>query len=623
MRISNDKIEEVRSSNDIVDVVAAHVHLKKRGKNFVGLCPFHQEKTPSFTVSAEKQLYHCFGCGKGGNVFTFVMEMEKVSFVEAVRTLAARVGLALPEGAQDDTTQSEVENLYNACRFAGRFFHENLIKSDEGKAVLEYFHERGFTDDTIRIFGLGHSLNSWDSLLQRAVQDGLRTEFLLKAGLIRTRDDGAMYDYFRGRAMFPIFSTAGRVVGFGARKLRDDDPLGKYINSPETSIYNKSRILFGLFQSKEAIRAENYAVLVEGYADLISLFQAGIQNVVASSGTALTEEQIQLIGRYTKNLTLVYDADSAGSNAALRGIDLALEHDLDVKVVELPEGEDPDSFVRKNGGNEFRKLLGEALSFIDFKANQFLKSGMFNTPEGQAQAVRSIVQSIARMRDELKRNFYLRHVAEKYGIYESILYRELEQWTADRRPVRKEIPQSRRVPLYDVPVADVTPERRHEIPAGERDILKLMLENRPELIGFIFSHVSIADLNDERVRKAAQMILDRLDTFGSVELTSLVHEIDDPELKGIVTDLALSRYELSKGWKEMDVEIDDADPWEVARGALLALKRQSLYKQIEENRRRLKEISQQGGEVLPFLQRHQELLKQMKELESSEFLKAS
>ncbi len=394
MRIPPEKIEEIRSANDIVEVVSQHVRLKKRGKNYVGLCPFHQEKTPSFTLSSEKQVYHCFGCGKGGNVFTFVMEFEKVSFTESVRSLAERAGITVSYTEVDREQQNEIESLYNACRFAGLHFYINLTKTDEGRTALEYFHQRGFSDETIRTFGLGYSSNSWDGLVLRSRDEGIKREDLLKAGLIRTREDGSDYDYFRGRAMFPIFSTSGRVVGFGARKLREDDPLGKYINSPETPIYNKSRILFGLFHSKDAVRAEDNALMVEGYADLISLFQAGIQNVVASSGTALTEEQVQLISRYSKKLTLVYDADSAGSNATLRGMDIAFAQDLDVSIVELPEGEDPDSFVRKSGGKEFRTLLGQSMSFIDFKAKQFLR-GSFWHPRRQG-AGREVHRAIHR-----------------------------------------------------------------------------------------------------------------------------------------------------------------------------------------------------------------------------------
>ncbi len=623
MRIPDEKIEEIRTANDLIDVISAHTPLKKRGKNFVGLCPFHQEKTPSFTASAEKQMYHCFGCGRCGNVFTFVMELEKLTFVEAVRSLAQRVGIAIPETEAQYEQSGEIENLYNACRFAGMQFYTNLTKTDEGRSALEYFHGRGFSDETIRSFGLGYSMNSWDSLLNKAKEEGMSSDSMLKAGLARVRDDGSgQYDYFRGRAMFPIFSTAGRVVGFGARKIREDDQIqGKYINSPETPIYNKSRILFGLFQAKDAVRAENSALMVEGYADLISLYQAGFQNVVASSGTALTTEQVQLIGRYTKNLTLVYDADSAGSQATLRGVDLILEQGLDVKVVELPAGEDPDSFVQRQGGKAFRALLEGSSSFIDYKANLFLKSGKLRTPEGQADSVRSIVQSIARMNDELKRNFYIKHVAEKYEIYESVLYRELEHILEKDKRVRRETPDQRRVPSAGTPVKDSTAAKKKEIPPAERDILKLLLEGSSDLVGYVTSFVSPEELLDVRVRKAVEFVLHRLEGTGTASPATIINELDDPDLKGLISDLALSKYELSKGWAEMEVEIEEPDPWKIARDSIVTIKRQATNREIEQNQRRLKEASLQGQDTGPLIRRHQELLNQLKEIESPEFLK--
>ncbi len=623
MRIPDEKIEEIRTANDIVEVISAHAPLKKRGKNYIGLCPFHQEKTPSFTVSADKQMYHCFGCGRGGNIFTFVMEFEKVSFVEAVRSLAQRAGIAIPETEAQYEQSSEIENLYNACRFAGLVFYANLTKTDEGRAALEYFHERGFSDETIRTFGLGYSLNSWENLLLKANEEGISTEYLLKAGLVRARDDGSgYYDYFRGRAMFPIFSTTGRVVGFGARKIREDDPIeGKYINSPETPVYNKSRILFGLFQAKDAIRTENSALMVEGYADLISLFQAGFQNVVASSGTALTVEQLQLIGRYTKNLTLVYDADSAGSQATLRGVDLALEQNLDITIVELPQGEDPDSFVRKQGAKAFRALLDGAVSFIDYKARQFLNAGRLTTPEGQTESVRSIVQSIGRMKDELKRNFYIKHVAEKYEIYESVLYRELELTLEKEKRIRRGIPDAQRVPAYDAQVSEVTPSRKKEIPAAERDILKLFLEGTPDLIGYVTSFISPEELVDDRVRKAVVFILERLEGTGTAFPAAIINEVEDVELKSLISDLALSKYELSKGWAEMEVEIEEPDPWKIARDSIVAIKRQAIQREIEQNQRRLKDASQHGEDIATLVHRHQDLLQRLKGIESTEFLK--
>jgi len=628
MRIPPEKIEEIRSANDIVDVISQHVRLKKRGKNFVGLCPFHQEKTPSFTVSSEKQVYHCFGCTKGGNVITFVMEFEKVSFTEAVRSLAEKAGITISFTEVDQERQNETEALYNVCRFAGLHFYNNLMKTDEGRSALEYFHHRGFSDETIRVFGLGYSLNSWDGFVHRAKEEGLDRGDLLKAGLIRVREDGTDYDYFRGRAMFPIISTTGRVVGFGARKLREDDPLGKYINSPETPIYNKSRILYGLFHSKDAVRAQDNALMVEGYADLISLYQAGIQNVVASSGTALTEEQVQLISRYGKKLTLVYDADSAGSNATLRGMDIALAQDLDILIVELPEGEDPDSFIKKSGGKEFQKLLDQAVSFIDFKARQFLRTGSFTTPEGKTQAVRSIVQSIAKMKDELKRNFYIKEVATKYDIYESVLYREMEKWTGERnRSTSFGAPRTDGTqhpsPGADLGNAPSASTEKKRSTVAEKDILKLLLEHPSEMFEFIFSHIAISDIIDPQIRKIIEFLLSRFDERGPGQVTEIVGEMTDPALKSIVTDIVMSRYELSRRWESSESEIEVADPWMIARDAIVDLKKKVLESQVEENRRALKNASARGLDVQPFMLRHQELMKQLDDVKSGALFKSA
>ncbi|MBI4810089.1 MAG: DNA primase, partial [Ignavibacteriales bacterium] len=481
MRIPPEKIEEIRNAIDIVDLIGSFVHLKKRGKSYIGLCPFHTEKTPSFTVSSERQMYHCFGCGVGGNSITFVMEYEKVSFVEAVRSLAEKAGIAIPTySSEDDARASEQEELYNVCKEVGLFYYRSLTETTEGKLSLEYFHHRGFTDETIRIFGLGYSPNSWEALIDYARERKFSLELLEKAGLVRKRDDGTYHDYFRGRAMFPILSTTGRVLGFGARKLFEDDPLGKYINSPETLIYNKSRILYGLYQAKEEIRDKDFAILVEGYADLISVFQAGIKNVVASSGTALTQEQIQLISRYTKNITIMYDADSAGSKAALRGVDLILENDLDVRVAPLPEGDDPDSFVQKNGANAFRKLLDEAVSFIDFIARSYEKEGKLKSPEGQAQTVRAIVQTIAKMKDELKRNFYIKQVAEKYRLYESTLFRELEKILGETRRFHR-VQSTQDVQAAREDTIEAGRQTYVDIPVVERDLIHVMLEGGSEV----------------------------------------------------------------------------------------------------------------------------------------------
>jgi DNA primase len=616
MRIADDTIEEVRRASDIVDVISQYLQLRKRGKNFLGLCPFHQEKTPSFNVSPEKQMYHCFGCGVGGNVFTFVMEHEKVSFVEAVRTLAQRAGITLPaEGAGGRAESTEHEGLYDACRTAGLYFYETLVNSVEGKLALEYFRHRGFSDATITKFGLGYSKNSWDGLVGLAAARKLDIAQFEKAGLVLKRDDGTYYDRFRGRAMFPIFSPSGRPVGFGARKMREDDPLGKYINSPETPIYVKSRSLYGLFQSKEAIRAQEFAVLVEGYADLISVYQAGVENVVASSGTALTEEQIQIVARYAKAITLVYDADSAGSKATIRGVDLIIENGLDVSVATLPEGEDPDSFVKKNGGEAFRQRLAAAVSFLDFKASTFRDQGLLATPEGKTRAVRSIVETIARVKDEIKRNFYITNIAEKYGVYESVLFRELENI---RGRERSRAAYQRRAPVSPPPAAGELPlsSVRAGLSPPERDLLKVMLDVGPPMIAFVTTHMPPSAFTDPLARLTADLIVRYAGTGAAWDVPALLDTAEEPSLRKFIADIVFNRYELSRGWSALD----DPDPWLIAERSILRVKAGILDGLIAENHARMKDAEREGADLAPFQETALRLQKEKKELQNTRLI---
>lgn len=628
MRIPESKIEEVRRASDTVDVISAYVKLKKRGKNFLGLCPFHTEKTPSFNVSPDRQMYHCFGCGVGGNVFTFVMEYEKVSFIEAVRTLAGRAGISLPdEGAEDKEKVTESEALYNVCRSAARFFYDNMMNTIEGKLAYEYFKHRGFTDETMRSFGLGYSMNAWDGLFKFAEREKLSLDDLEKAGLLIKREDAVpagrqgsgRYDRFRGRAMFPIFSVTGRVIGFGARKLREDDPLpGKYINSPETPVYVKSRSLYGISQAKDAIREKEFAILVEGYADLISVYQAGITNIVASSGTALTEEQIELISRYAKKVTLVYDADSAGSKATLRGVDLIIEQGLDVRVAQLPEGDDPDSFVKRNGGEAFQTLVDDAVSFLDFKVKMFQSQGKLGTPEGQAEAVRSIVETIAKMRDELKRSFYIKNLSEHYGIYESVLYRELEKLIGKER-TREKFALQREVNLQtsnlEPRTESATVKPKQDVPAVERDLLKLMLEHGNDMVGYVFSHVKPEHFSHPQVHQVLRLIFPHVEKADAWNANTLLNETEDADLRRFIADITFSKYELSKGWKELDGVPDEADPGDVAERCMIILKRQEVEKLLAENQRHMKAAAARGEEVRKFVDHHQLLMREKKDLE--------
>ncbi|MDI6779745.1 MAG: DNA primase [Bacteroidota bacterium] len=633
MRLPPEKIEEIRNSTDIVELIGAFVKLKKRGKNYVGLCPFHNEKTPSFTVSSDKQMYHCFGCGVGGNSISFMMESEKISFIEAVKSLAEKAGISLPVYTPEyDAIANEQEELYSACKAAGLFFYHNLTETSEGKFAQEYFHKRGFSNETIRTFGLGYSPNSWDSLIKHAERENIPLQTLEKAGLVRKRDDGSYYDYFRGRAMFPIFSSTGRTVGFGARKLYEDDQLGKYLNSPETLIYNKSRILYGISHAKEAIREKDYAVLVEGYADLIRVYQEGIRNIVASSGTSLTVEQIQSISRYTKNITIVYDADSAGSKAAMRGVDLILEKDLDVRVAVLPQGDDPDSFVGKYGGEKFLALLKYSVSFVDFIAQAFEREGYLKTPEGQTKAVRTIIQTISKIKDGIKRNFYIQLVAEKYGLYESLLHQELEKYIkieksrSEYQLVRDEIDEAQlETDTQNLNGSKKTVTTTENIPLAERDILHAMIDGGRKVTEFVFSNFSPEQFSHPYAKILAQEIHSLYETADELNAAMLIDSITEtPHLqveeieaiKKLLTDLVFSQYELSKRWAEEGTTIIKGDAMQIARDALRTILLQTVQKKLEVNQQSMKEASKRGEDVSHYLQTHTQLLEEKKFLSS-------
>ena len=621
MRIPDDKILEIRNATDIVEYIGMFVKLKKRGKNYVGLCPFHSEKTPSFNVSPDKAMYYCFGCSRGGDVVKFVMEWEKATYVEAIEILAERAGIQIVRTEEAMQSASETEKLYSACTFAARRFHKNLTGTEEGAFALKYFQSRGFSEKTITEFGLGYSARAWDALVKNAGDEGIKPEYLEKVGLARKREDGGYYDAFRGRAMFPIFSTTGRVIAFGARKLYDDDTLGKYINSSETPIYHKSKILYGLSQGKEAIREKDAAVLVEGYADLLSVYQAGTRNVVASSGTALTVEQIQLIARYTKNIVFVYDADSAGVSAMVRGIELILENNLDVRIAELPEGEDPDSFVKKQGGEAFEELLSKAVTFVDFKANTLRREGKLDSPEGKAEAVRTLVQTISKIKDPLRQTFFIKDVAEKYKLYESALYAELEKFNK-KVPERFLNPSTRKSePPPKVGKEESKGDDPREVPLEEKELLSVALDEPQQMIPFIFSYVRAEEFSHSKTREIAQLLIDEYDEKGVVDVKSVLTRASTDEVRKMISDLSFSRYQLGTRWDTVGARLSETRTWERAGGAIKRLKKRVLELELAENQGRMKDASINGLDTLKFLQRHQEIFKALKEIENLQLSK--
>lgn len=421
-------IDQILATAQVEEVVSEHVDLKKRGSNLIGLCPFHNEKTPSFTVSPAKGIYKCFGCGKAGNSVKFLMEHEQLSYPEALRDLAERYNIDIPEEERSEEAALAAdhrEKLFVIMQFAQRYFSEQLLTSDDGKAIgLSYFKERELRDSTIEAFQLGYSHEAWDGLLEAAKQAGYDPADLEEVGLVKKKED-RYYDFFRDRVIFPIHNISGKVIAFAGRTLKSDKKIPKYVNSPETVIYNKSQVLYGAFLAKTAMRQEDNCYLVEGYTDVISLYQGGINNVVASSGTSLTLEQIRLVRRYTRNITMLYDGDAAGIKAALRGVDLILEEDMNVKVVMLPDGEDPDSYIKAVGSSQFGKYLEhEATDFIIFKVG-LMKEEAEGDPVKQAELIKEMVRTVALIPDALKRSTYLTKLSSMLEVREPLLVNEL------------------------------------------------------------------------------------------------------------------------------------------------------------------------------------------------------
>ncbi len=449
--ISRTTIDNVFETARVEEVIGDFVQLKKSGSNFKGLSPFTDERTPSFMVSPAKQIWKDFSSGKGGNVLSFLMEHEHFTYPEAIRFLAKKYGIEIEETEQTSEEKDQAderESLFLVSEFAKEYFHKTLINSEEGKAIgLSYFKERGFTDEIITKFELGYSPDSWDAFTTHALKKGYKLEFLEKAGLTIVKEDtsgGAstkMFDRFKGRVMFPIKSMSGRTLGFGGRILTSDKRAAKYLNSPESDIYHKSKVLYGIFHAKQSIAKEDNCYLVEGYTDVIQMHQTGIHNVVSSSGTALTPDQIRLINRLTKNITVLFDGDAAGLRAALRGIDLILEQGMNVKICTFPEGEDPDSFSRKNSLEELAVYLEEnSKDFITFKAS-LLAAEAKDDPIKKSETIHDMVVSISKIPDTIKREVYLRECSRIMDISEQVLFNTLAQTL---RKEKRELEKRRR-----------------------------------------------------------------------------------------------------------------------------------------------------------------------------------
>ena len=573
-KISAHIIDQIMQASQIEEVIGEFVNLKRAGSNLKGLSPFTDEKTPSFVVSPAKQIFKCFSTGKGGSVVTFLMEKEHFSYPEALRFLANKYGVQIPEEseptAKELADKTERESLFIINEFAKNYFYQNLQESTEGKAVgLSYFEERGFTKETIEKFQLGYCLNVSDDFTKAALSKGYSLSYLEKVGLVKSKDE-RHFDFFRGRVLFPIQSISGRILGFGGRSLINDKKVAKYFNSPESIIYNKSEILYGLYFSKGEIVKYDECLLCEGYTDVISMHQSGIQNVVSSSGTSLTKEQVKLVKRYTKNLTILYDGDAAGIKASFRGIDLILEEGMNVKVVLFPDGEDPDSFAKKNSDSELALFIKEQKQdFITFKAQILLKDGE-NDPLKKSDLIREIVQSVGLIPDQITRSVYVKEIARQFDIEESIISNELMRLRRNSLSKQFQEPEFNQVPLPENDLiksqetTDPTKEDafrfKHEeelmrmmICFGTREIETLALDSnelhKTSVVELIHQELEQDLLTFEYPLfiKIYDKIIEGLNekTFYTA---SYFKRIEDQEIVSFVSDIESREIELSTNW---------------------------------------------------------------------------
>lgn len=627
--IKRETIEKVLDAARIDEVVGDFVDLKKRGTSLLGNCPFHNEKTPSFHVSVSKGIYKCFGCGVGGDSLKFIMELEKYSYPEAIRYLADKYGVAVEEVERSPAqlaAQDKRESLYVLSNWASKYFKEQLWDTDSGRSIaLSYFKERGYTDDIIKKFDLGYSPDQWTALSDDAIKDGFQKEYLKEIGLAIERDDGSVYDRFRGRVIFPIHNLTGRVIGFGGRTLKTDKAVPKYVNSPESDIYHKSEVLYGLHFGKKAIKDQDVCYLVEGYADLLSMHQAGVENVVSSSGTSLTSGQIRLISRFTTNVVILYDGDAAGIKASLRGTDMLLQEGLNVKVVLFPDGIDPDSYVQMHGSTAFKAYVAqEQEDFIFYKTNILLKDTN-GDPIKRADVIREVVESIALIPDEIKVSVFIQQCSGLLDIDERILLTELNKIRLKKIKAhdRKEQQASKNLndpTPYELPPADLfllDEERTNlqpssEVPAvitadvlQEREIVRILLNYGGDLAEWEgqgdvpiapFLLNALDDINFED--RASAFIVDifkqKVEHFEIPDIKYFFSH-EDPEVQDLAITCVTTPYELSPNWNDEKRKIyvrgEREHLKELTMQAIYRIKKRKIEKEMIKIREDLKVIS--------------------------------
>lgn len=605
MRIPEQKIDEIRQSANIVDIISAHVQLKKRGKNFIGLCPFHSEKTPSFVVSEDKQIYRCFGCASGGNIFKFLMDYKNISFIEAVQEIADFIGYQLKMEESNKGEDDELEILYDINLTAARFFTDTLYKSSEGEIAREYLKKRNIKPQIQKSFGLGFAPSGWNNFYDHAVANKLDLEKTKLLGLIDKKENGKFYDKYRGRIIFPIFSPNGRVIAFGGRILENSENAAKYLNSPENPIYLKRKSLYGLYHSKEEIRKLDKVILVEGYLDLISLFQNGVKNVVASSGTSLTEEQVQLLSRFTKNIVVLFDSDEAGQKAALRSIEILIKSDFEVKVALLPKGEDPDSYIQKNGKEVFDDFISRAQNFLEFRLRIFEERGMLSDPNEATKVIRETVRIIALVNDKIKQGLLITSLAKKFNLREKMLESELIDYINKQSDQKKPQKESERASSGKSQLK--SNRDKSSTAQTEKELIRLLFSGDNEILSAILNSIEPSDFTSIIFKELSRIVVENYED-GLIAPAHLIEQINDSELKEYVFNLLFNEEEISPKWSELSHNGEiKKDKIEYAIDTIRRFKVNRINEQLYELNKKISETSDS--------QAIYELMKSIKDLE--------
>lgn len=597
--IDKATVDRIYAAANIVDVISDFVTLKKKGVNYQACCPFHNEKTPSFVVSPSKGVFKCFGCGKGGNAVTFVMEHENMTYPEALKYVAKKYGIEVNEHEllpEEQRRNDDRESMMVVSSYAADYFVRMLHETPEGQNIgIGYFRERGFSDATIKRFGLGYCTEVRDAFTRQALSDGYKEEFLIRTGLTIKRENGGYYDRFCGRVIFPIHSISGRVIAFGARTMRTDKKTAKYLNSPESEIYHKSDVLYGIYFAKRAITQQDCCILVEGYTDVISMHQAGIENVVASSGTSLTQGQIRMIARFSRNITIIYDGDSAGIKASLRGIDMVLKEGMNVRTVLLPDGEDPDSFARSHNASQVQDyILTHEEDFISFKIRLLMKEAA-GDPIKRAALISDIVQSISVIPDAITRSVYARECSRQMEVDENILLREIAMKRVGHKagPEAKEfIRKQEIIQRKQAEEAAYTPlqlEAGSSIDELEHELIKYLLKYGTQNFEYTegkkstelnVAEVIISNLDQNGItmknptfRKIYEEYKSMREAQEPIEINHFINH-PDPEVCNAVVDLLTydENYPVSKLWKRFDIVVEseqDRLPTALPRAVIL------------------------------------------------------